>query len=166
MKPPKKVDMPPHSAAFQPHLAIRLKLLHPQMGGSIPLPQRMTPQAAGFDLAAALDAPLPLAPGTWARVPLGFAMALPPGSEAQIRPRSGLAARHGITCLNAPGTIDADYRGEVAVLLINHGPKVFTLEPGMRVAQMVVVWLPPVSLEQVAHLDDSQRGDRGFGSTG
>ena len=150
----------------QPHLTLRVKVLHPQLGRGIPLPRRMTPQAAGFDLAAAIDAPLPLAPGAWARVPCGFAMALPPGSEAQIRPRSGLAARHGVTCLNAPGTIDADYRGEVAVLLVNHGPETFVVEQGMRVAQMVIAWLPQVSLEEVPQLEDSERGKGGFGSTG
>ncbi|RYF05800.1 MAG: dUTP diphosphatase [Deltaproteobacteria bacterium] len=130
------------------------------------MPARMTDQAAGYDLAAAIDAPLVLQPGARAMVGCGFALQLPPGYEVQIRPRSGLAAKHGITILNAPGTIDADYRGEVRVLLINHGQQAYTLEPGCRIAQMVLGRLVDVALQTVSSLDDSDRGASGFGSTG
>jgi dUTP pyrophosphatase len=105
-------------------------------------------------------------PGSFALIPCGFAMALPPGYEAQVRPRSGLAAKHGITVLNSPGTIDADYRGEVKVLLINLGPEPFTITPGMRIAQLVVAKLPAVQVQVVQDLPASGRGSGGFGSTG
>ena len=132
----------------------------------LPLPAYATAGSAGVDLAAAVDAPLTLAPGARALVPTGFAIALPAGAEAQIRPRSGLALRHGITCLNAPGTIDADYRGELGVILINHGSEPFTVTRGMRVAQLVVAAVARVAWDEAASLDATSRGAGGFGSTG
>lgn len=126
----------------------------------------MTSGAAGFDVHAALELPLTLAPGARALVPLGFGLELPPHFEAQIRPRSGLASKHGITCLNSPGTVDADYRGEVMALLINHGDAPFVIERGMRVAQMVVQALPRVTLEIASELSRTERDQSGFGSTG
>lgn len=137
-------------------------------GVGLPLPALATRLAAGADLRAALpeNAPLTLVPGERALVPCGFAMALPAGFEAQVRPRSGLAVRHGITVLNAPGTIDADYRGEVMVPLINLGQEAFTLARGERIAQLVIaaVAQPLFSLED--ELDETERGAGGFGSTG
>ncbi|RUS46306.1 dUTP diphosphatase [Cohnella sp. AR92] len=132
----------------------------------IALPRQMSEWAAGFDLHAAVVEPLVLAPGERALVPTGFAMAMPRELEAQIRPRSGLAYKHGITCLNSPGTIDADYRGEVKVLLINHGQQPFAIERGERIAQMVFQLVPQVSLEEVDELSETLRGEGGFGHTG
>ena len=126
----------------------------------------MTAGAAGFDLPAAVAGPVTLKPGEIRVVPCGFAMALPPGYEAQVRPRSGLASRHGITLVNTPGTIDADYRGEVQVPLINLGRADFVLERAMRIAQMVVLPVPAVSLVEVEELDATARGTGGFGHTG
>ncbi len=130
------------------------------------VPAYATEGAAGLDLAAALDAPLTLAPGRWAAVPTGLAIQLPPRTEGQVRPRSGLAARHGVTVLNAPGTIDEDYRGELKVLLVNLGPEPFVIEPGFRIAQLVVAPVTRVACEVVEGLDDTARGSGGFGSTG
>ena len=132
----------------------------------LPLPQFETALAAGADLRAALDEDMTLLPGARALVPTGFAMALPAGFEAQIRPRSGLAYKHGITCLNTPGTIDADYRGEVKVLLINHGHDPFTITRGERIAQMVIAPITQPEFVSVTSLDDTVRGEGGFGSTG
>ena len=136
-------------------------------GAGLPLPAAQTSGAAGLDLCAAVatDQPMTLAPGARALVPCGFRMALPKGYEAQVRPRSGLAARYGVTVLNAPGTIDADYRGEVKVILINHGENAFAVARGDRIAQMVVA---PVSTAYLAidSLDQTERGGGGFGSTG
>lgn len=136
--------------------------------GDLELPKYETVLAAGADLRAAVDAdrPMVLEPGARALVPTGFAMALPAGYEAQIRPRSGLAYKHGITCLNTPGTIDADYRGEVKVLLINHGDIAFTINRGERIAQMVIAPITQPEFEQVTALSDTARGAGGFGSTG
>lgn len=134
--------------------------------GDLPLPKFETALAAGADLRAALEEDMSLAPGERALVPTGFAMALPAGYEAQIRPRSGLAYKHGITCLNTPGTIDADYRGEVKVLLINHGQEAFTITRGERIAQMVIAPITQPDFVQVETLDDTARGAGGFGSTG
>ena len=134
--------------------------------GDLPLPKFETELAAGADLRAALDADMVLDPGARALVPTGFAMALPAGYEAQIRPRSGLAYKHGITCLNTPGTIDADYRGEVKVLLINHGNEPFTITRGERIAQMVIAAITQPAFVSVEILDDTVRGAGGFGSTG
>jgi dUTP pyrophosphatase len=137
-------------------------------GADLPLPSYQSAHAAGLDLFAAVpaDAPLTLAPGSHALVPTGIAIALPVGQEAQVRPRSGLAARHGVTVLNAPGTIDADYRGEIQVLLINHGREAFAITRGMRIAQMVVAAVTRVALREVATLEQTDRGAGGFGSTG
>ena len=132
----------------------------------VPLPEYFSPGAAGMDLAAALGEPLPLAPGEFTLVPCGFAVAIPKGFEGQIRPRSGLASRHGITVLNAPGTIDSDYRGEVKVLLINHSRVPFTITPNMRVAQLLVARVVRVEWEQTDLLPPTERGDGGFGHTG
>ncbi|MGB1570726.1 MAG: dUTP diphosphatase [Schleiferiaceae bacterium] len=134
--------------------------------GKHALPQFETTQSAGMDLRANIDAPVVLQPGDRALIPTGIKMALPDGYEAQIRPRSGLAYKHGITVLNSPGTIDADYRGDVGVLLINHGREAFTVEDGMRVAQMVVARYSQFEWESVEDLDETARGDGGFGSTG
>lgn len=136
--------------------------------GDLPLPRFETALAAGADLRAALSEtePMVLASGARALVPTGFAMALPAGYEAQIRPRSGLAYKHGITCLNTPGTIDADYRGEVKVLLINHGTEAFTINRGERIAQMVIAPITQPDFVQLETLDDTARGAGGFGSTG
>ena len=132
----------------------------------LPLPAYASALSAGLDLAAAVAAPVALAPGARALVPTGFAIALPAGYEAQVRPRSGLALEHGVTVLNAPGTVDADYRGEVGVVLVNLGDATFTVTRGMRIAQLVVAALGRVSWDVVAALPESGRGDGGFGSTG
>jgi dUTP pyrophosphatase len=137
-------------------------------GEGLPLPAYQSTHAAGTDLLAAVpdDAPIILAPGKHALVPTGLIIALPQGYEAQVRPRSGLAAKHGVTVLNAPGTIDADYRGEVGVLLINHGVTPFTIRRGERIAQMVVASVVRAELFAVASLSATDRGSGGFGSTG
>ncbi|MDB5473922.1 MAG: dut [Devosia sp.] len=137
-------------------------------GAGLPLPAHQTAGAAGMDLLAALpmEQDLVLAPGRRALIPCGFAMALPEGFEAQVRPRSGLAARHGVTVLNAPGTIDADYRGEVQVILINLGDEDFVVRRGERIAQMVVAPVIGARFAVRERLDETQRGSGGFGSTG
>ncbi|HVT87990.1 MAG TPA: dUTP diphosphatase [Tepidisphaeraceae bacterium] len=135
-------------------------------GTDVPLPRRMTEHAAGFDLCAALTEPTSIMPGEILVVPCGFAMALPEGYEAQVRPRSGLASKSGITLINTPGTIDSDYRGEVKVPLVNLGKEPFVIERGMRIAQMVVMPVPKVNLIEVTELDDTARGKGGFGHTG
>ena len=145
---------------------IQLKRLNPQKDQDIPLPRYMTPQAAGMDICAAVDDTLTLVPGAMALVPTGFAMALPPGFEAQVRPRSGLAIKYGITVINSPGTIDSDYRGEVKVGLINLGSTPYTLRRGERIAQMVIQRVAQAQVRVVAELDETLRNDGGFGSTG
>jgi len=137
-------------------------------GQGIPLPAYETALAAGMDLRAAVaeDEPLTLRPGARFPVPTGLAMALPPGFEAQVRPRSGLAAKSGITCLNTPGTIDADYRGEVKVILINLGEEAVTIRRGDRIAQMVIAPVVQAAWTEVDSLDETARGEGGFGSTG
>jgi dUTP diphosphatase len=134
----------------------------------LPLPAYQTAHAAGLDLLAAVpeSAPLALAPGKHALVPTGLAIALPEGFEAQVRPRSGLAAKHGVTVLNSPGTIDADYRGEIQVILINHGAEPFTIRRGERIAQMVIAPVVQATLVPVTSLSSTDRGSGGFGSTG
>ncbi|MET4120045.1 dUTP pyrophosphatase [Bradyrhizobium sp. JR1.5] len=134
----------------------------------LPLPAYQTNDAAGLDLMAAVpeNEPLTLAPGQYALVPTGLAIALPPGYEAQVRPRSGLAAKHGVTVLNSPGTIDADYRGEIKVILINHGQTAFVVKRGERIAQMVIAPMVQAALVPVATLSATDRGAGGFGSTG
>jgi dUTP pyrophosphatase len=126
----------------------------------------MTEHAAGFDLAAAVTKKETLDPGDIRLIPCGFAMAVPHGYEAQIRPRSGLATKHGITMINAPGTIDSDYRGQVHVPLINLGKQPFTVERGMRIAQMLILPVPSVKIEETTELDETTRGQGGFGHTG
>lgn len=135
-------------------------------GANLPLPQHATPSSAGVDLQAAVAQDLTLAPSHRALVPTGIAIELPAGFEAQVRPRSGLANKHGVTVLNAPGTIDADYRGEVCVLLINHGTVPFIIKRGMRIAQMVVAPVSFVNWHESQDLNPSERGTGGFGSTG
>lgn len=137
-------------------------------GEGLALPAYQTAHAAGLDLLAAVpeDGPLVLAPGRHAMVPTGLSIALPEGYEAQVRPRSGLAARHGVTVLNSPGTIDADYRGEVCVLLINHGTEPFTIRRGERIAQVVVASVVRADLNIATSLTATERGGGGFGSTG
>ncbi|MEP2828630.1 dUTP diphosphatase [Parvibaculum sp.] len=134
----------------------------------LPLPRYETDGAAGMDLTAALPEgePMVLQPGARALVPTGLAIALPQGFEAQVRPRSGLAAKNGVTVLNSPGTIDCDYRGEVKVILVNLGQEAFTVERGTRVAQMVIAPVTQAQLREVAALDETARGAGGFGSTG
>lgn len=134
----------------------------------LPLPVYETPGSAGMDLRAALpeSEPLTLAPGARALVPTGLKIALEPGYEAQVRPRSGLALKHGITCLNAPGTVDSDYRGEVGVILINHGQEPFVIQRGERIAQMVIARHERATMVEVEVLDETARGAGGFGSTG
>ena len=137
-------------------------------GRGLDLPRQQSAGAAGVDLLAALGISevVTIAPGTRAIVPCGFAMALPNGFEAQVRPRSGLAAKHGVTVLNAPGTIDADYRGEIKVILVNHGEADFAIRRGDRIAQMVVAPVSAVTFSERETLDDTGRGSGGFGSTG
>lgn len=132
----------------------------------LPLPEYATAQSAAVDLQAAIDGTLVLEPGKRAMVETGIAIALPAGFEAQVRPRSGLAAKNGVTVLNSPGTIDADYRGEIKVILINHGDEAFEIERGMRIAQLVVVPVTQVTWNAVVDLDETARGAGGFGSTG
>lgn len=132
----------------------------------LPLPAYATAGSAGLDLLAAIDEEMALAPGDRAAVPCGVALALPAGYEAQVRPRSGLALRHGITVLNAPGTVDSDYRGEVKAILINLGEETFRITRGMKIAQLVIAAHVIATLEEVNALDDTARGAGGFGSTG
>ena len=147
---------------------IILRIVRLPHGADMPLPSYQSPSASGLDLLAAVPAgePLTIAPGRHAVVPAGIAIALPIGTEAQVRPRSGLARNHGVTVLNSPGTIDADYRGEIQVLLINHGSEPFTVMRGMRVAQLVVAHVARMALQEVTELDRTSRGTAGFGSTG
>ena len=135
-------------------------------GADLPLPDYATAAAAGLDLLAAVTAPLVIPPGGRALIPTGLAIALPEGFELQVRPRSGLALRHGITLPNSPGTIDADYRGEVGVILLNTGAEAFTVTRGMRIAQAVLAPVARLAWAPVAALEDTARGAGGFGSTG
>ena len=147
-------------------IELRIHRLH--HGEGLPLPRYETEAAAGLDLAAAVpeDAPISIAPGERALVPTGLALQFPIGFEAQVRPRSGLALRHGVTVLNAPGTIDADYRGELKVLLVNFGQETFTVTRGARIAQLVMAAVARATLVEAETLDATSRGDGGFGSTG
>lgn len=135
-------------------------------GEGLPLPAYATAQSSGLDLAAALDEDIVIGPGEHAVVPTGVAIALPDGFEAQVRPRSGLAAKHAVTVLNSPGTIDTDYRGEIRVVLANHGAASFTVSRGMRIAQLVIAPVSRIIWNEVDALTDSPRGEGGFGSTG
>lgn len=147
---------------MKPVIAVR-RLPH---GADLPLPAYESDQAAGMDLRAAVETTLVLAPGERAATPTGLAIALPPGFEAQVRPRSGLALKAGVTALNSPGTIDADYRGEVKVILINHGAEPFLVNRGDRIAQLVIAPVTQAAWSEVDSLEDTPRGAGGFGSTG
>ena len=149
-------------------MSVDIRIMRLPHSGDLPLPSYQSAFAAGLDLLAAVPAaePLNLAPGNYTLVPTGIAVALPEGCEAQVRPRSGLAARDGVTVLNAPGTIDADYRGEIQVLLINHGSKPVVITRGMRIAQLVLAAVARAELHEVSTLDQTKRGAGGFGSTG
>jgi dUTP pyrophosphatase len=145
-----------------PHIRVK-RLPH---GAGLDLPRYETALAAGCDVRAAVEASLILKPGERAMIPTGIAIALPPGWEAQMRPRSGLAAKYGVSCVNAPGTIDADYRGEIKVILINHGAEDFAIRRGDRIGQMVIAPVFQATFEEVDALDETARGSGGFGSTG
>ncbi|HEY7298741.1 MAG TPA: dUTP diphosphatase [Xanthobacteraceae bacterium] len=148
--------------------AVGVRVVRLGHAADLPLPEYQSEQAAGLDLMAAVpaEAPITIAPGERAMIPTGFVLALPPGTEGQVRPRSGLASRHGVTVLNAPGTVDADYRGEVRVILVNLGRDPFTVERGMRIAQLTVAVSLRAVLCEVPSVDETTRGVGGFGSTG
>jgi dUTP pyrophosphatase len=149
-------------------LSITVEIQRLPHADGLALPAYQSVHAAGLDLLAAVseDKPLTLQPGQRALVPTGLMIAVPPGYEAQVRPRSGLALKHGVTVLNSPGTVDADYRGEVSVLLINHGEEPFTIRRGERIAQLVIAAVTQANLVAVASLSSTDRGSGGFGSTG
>ena len=148
--------------------AVDIRVMRLPHGRDLPLPSYQSALAAGLDLIAAVpaDAPLMLAPGARALIPTGIAIALPPGTEAQVRPRSGLAVKHGLTVLNAPGTIDADYRGELQILLVNLGGEPVAITRGMRIAQLVIATMACATLQEVEFLNETTRSKGGFGSTG
>lgn len=148
--------------------SVKVEIARLAHGGGLPLPRYKTAAAAGCDLAAAVpaDQPLVIPPGDRALVPTGMAMALPPGYEGQVRPRSGLAVDHGVTVINAPGTIDADYRGEVRVALVNLGTEPFAVTRGMRIAQLVIAPVAAANFVETDSLASTGRGKSGFGSTG
>jgi dUTP pyrophosphatase len=167
MTPPPAAPSLSASPSLSGAITVRLVLVGDALGDDpLPLPRYETAHAAGMDLRAAIRTSLTLAPGKRALVPTGIAIALPVGFEGQVRPRSGLALRHGVTVLNAPGTIDADFRGELAVLLINHGDETFVIQRGERIAQLVVAHVHQASWEVVSELDETSRGAGGYGSTG
>ena len=145
---------------------IKVQIKRYEGNQDLPLPTQMSAGAAGFDLFAAISEPIILQPGERMMVPTGISVALPVHTEAQVRPRSGLALKKGITCLNSPGTIDSDYRGEIGVILINHGQEEFEISRGDRIAQLVVQYVPPVEWELADQLPTSGRGKGGFGHTG
>jgi dUTP pyrophosphatase len=147
---------------------LELQVMRLPHGADLPLPSYQSEGAAGLDLLAAVaaDAPVTIAPGQRALIPTGIAIALPRETEGQVRPRSGLAARHGVTVLNSPGTIDADYRGEIQVILVNLGQDLFTVTRGMRIAQLIVTPAMQVAISETIDLDETTRGVAGFGSTG
>lgn len=145
---------------------IKLLRLNPEQNGDLPLPRYMTPQSAGMDIYAAIEKDLPLEPGEISLIPTGFALAIPEGFEAQIRPRSGLAVKHGIGLINSPGTIDSDYRGEIMIAVINLGKKRYTFHRGERIAQMVIKKVYQARIKIVEHLDETERNSGGFGHTG
>ena len=151
---------------MKPSPVIKFLRLHPESDSDIALPRYMTPQSAGMDICAAVTEAVLLEKGEIAMLPTGFAMALPAGYEAQIRPRSGLAVKHGIGLINSPGTIDADYRGEVMIAVINLGPRPYTFHRGDRVAQMIINRVHQAELLEVEHLDETRRNTGGFGHTG
>lgn len=145
---------------------VKLRIARVPGNDDLPLPQYMTAGSAGLDLVAAVTSDQTLEPGKYALVPTGLRVALPPGYEAQIRPRSGLALKHGVTMLNSPGTIDSDYRGEIKVIAVNFGPEPFTIRRGDRIAQMVIARAEQAELVEVSDLDETPRGSGGFGHTG
>ena len=149
-------------------MSTEVRIMRLPHGADLPLPAYQSALAAGLDLAAAVpaDSPVAIAPGGRAVIPTGIAIALPPGNEGQIRPRSGLASRHGVTVLNAPGTIDADYRGEIQVIIVNLGGETFVIRRGMRIAQLVIAAIQHVRLVESRSLDATERDAGGFGSTG
>jgi dUTP pyrophosphatase len=147
-------------------MSIEVQITRLPHGRDLPLPEYQSAQAAGLDLLAAVDASITLAPGARALIPTGIAIALPEGHEAQVRPRSGLAAKQGVTVLNSPGTVDADYRGEIKVALVNLGQEPVEIARGMRIAQMVIAPVTHARLREVATLAETPRGTGGFGSTG
>lgn len=149
-----------------PAESVTVKLQKLDHAAGLNLPTYATEQSAGMDLTAAVEEDIEIGSGERVLVPTGISIALPPGYEAQVRPRSGLAVKHGVTVLNTPGTIDADYRGEIKVILINHGQEPFTIQRGMRIAQMVIACHAAVNWQSVETLDETARGDGGFGSTG
>lgn len=151
---------------MKPDPTIQFKRLHPKKDLDLPLPTYMTAHAAGMDICAAIQASQTMAPGEIALIPTGFALAIPRGFEVQIRPRSGLAIKHGISIANAPGTIDADYRGEVKIGLVNLGPKAYTIQRGDRIAQMVVQRVYQAEMVEVEDLEPTKRNQGGFGHTG
>jgi len=148
------------------HESVVIKVTRLPESESVPLPSKMSAGAAGFDLCAAVPNDLTLEPGDIRLIPCGFAMAIPPGYEAQVRPRSGLATKNGITLANSPGTIDSDYRGQVHAPLINLGREAFVIKRGMRIAQMLIQAVPSVQWVEVKDLDETTRGSGGFGHTG
>jgi len=149
-------------------VSTQLRIMRLPHGAELPLPTYQSARAAGLDLLAAVapDAPVEIAPGARAMIPTGIAIALPPGTEGQIRPRSGLAIHHGVTVLNAPGTIDADYRGELQVILVNHGDQSIVIKRGMRIAQLVIAPIQRATVVESTKLDTTERQAGGFGSTG
>lgn len=147
-------------------VVIKVSWLDPQSAGDLNLPAYHSAEASGMDVAAAVAEPVSLIPGEINIIPTNFAVAIPPGYEIQVRPRSGLAIKHGVTIINSPGTIDADYRGEVKIGLINLGPKTYTIHRGDRVAQLVVAAVQRADLQVVAELDTTDRQAGGFGHTG
>jgi dUTP pyrophosphatase len=151
---------------MNPFPLVKIKRLHPDTDSDIPLPRYMTDQSAGMDLCAAIKKDLVLNKGELTLIPTGFAIALPQGFEAQIRPRSGLAINHGIGLINSPGTIDADYRGEIKIAVINLGPAPYTFRRGDRIAQMVIKKVYLAKLDVVEELDETKRNTGGFGHTG
>lgn len=147
-------------------ITLKIQRLHPERDADLPLPRYMTEGSAGMDLVAAVPESVTLAPGERALIPTGLAIAVPPRYEAQVRPRSGLALKHGIVIPNAPGTIDSDYRGEVGVILGNMGTEPFIVERGARIAQLVIASVVQADVHLVGRLDETERGEGGFGHTG
>jgi dUTP pyrophosphatase len=147
---------------------VKVKITRLPHAADLPLPAYQSAGAAGLDLMAAVpaDAPVTIAPAKWASIPTGIAIALPLGTEGQVRPRSGLASRHGISVLNAPGTVDADYRGEIHVILVNFGGESFEVTRGLRIAQLVIAPVKSAELVEQSRLGSTERGKKGFGSTG
>lgn len=143
-----------------------VKIKPASLNGSFKMPSRATPGSSGYDICACLDDDVVIEPGGRAAIPAGFSISMPAGTEAQIRPRSGMALKHGVTVLNAPGTVDSDYRGEVKIILINHGEENYTVKNGARIAQMVICEISGRGLKIAAVLDGSERGKGGFGHTG